>query len=136
MKTISTDHVSFPVVYFFSLEYFGCCVKAHNASKSETIPLKREILDVPPTSLPPPCIYSTSLIFFLFCFTSFISLCSSTVVDVFFIPEKRFRCPFSPSFLHSNIHPNPPQSYFSTSIPLGAPFFLSFLLCFYPSPAT
>lgn len=133
MKTISTDHISFPVVYFFSLEYFGCCVKAHNASKSETIPLKREILDVPPTSLPPPCIYSTSLIFFLFCFTSFISLCSSTVVHVFFLFQKSVS---GVLFLSSYTLTSIPTPLNSTSPPLGAPFFLSFLLCFNPSPST
>ncbi len=42
----------------FSQECFGCYAGAHKAWKSETVPLKRQILDVPPKA--PPSLYLLS----------------------------------------------------------------------------
>lgn len=116
----------FAVVYFFSLECFGC--KAHKVWKSETIPLKREILDAHPKI--PFFVFTLFILpFFYFIFLSFpafptffLSYYSSEVKQSccrrYFTPDKLSRCP---SFTHSlsftllSIHPSSfaPYSCFS-----------------------
>lgn len=132
MKNISITHVSFPrslfaVVYFFSLECFGCCARAHKAWKSETVPLKRQILDVPPKSPPTPTPPPSPLIFvftlYIPPFLSFVFLSFSHCVSLFILiilplrTQRRFLllqtfCPrqaFQVSFLSFSL--NPPFLY-------------------------
>lgn len=125
MKNISVAHVSFPhglfaVVYFFSPECFGCYARARKAWKSETVPLKRQILDAPPKAPPSLCLLSTfPLSSHLFSF--FLSLSLSPFFPLFrqklvvrqscccrhFAPDKPSRCPSFPPFLYpTSIHPS------------------------------
>lgn len=57
---VSLAHSLLTVVYFYSLECFGCYARAHKAWKTETVPLKRQILDAPPKAPPLPTLNSFS----------------------------------------------------------------------------
>lgn len=66
MSACELSHGVFAAVHFFSLECFGCFTRAHEAQRTETVPLTRQILDVSPKSPFPPPLICPVLLFFFF----------------------------------------------------------------------
>lgn len=142
MKTFCIAHISFPkglfaAVYFFSLECFGCQARSHKAWESETIPLKRQILDAPSNPPPPTSLY----LFFSFppaLFHYSLQWWRSLVVEGMLLQTSLPGVlPFLSSYALPSIHTSCSSLSLPHSYSFGPPYtrpqtFL--LLCFHPSP--